>query len=67
MADLSRAADFLEQYADFIRRDVMSVDTERHPYLPELEEVAADIRSAATASAKPPIFVVNGEAGGQAS
>jgi hypothetical protein len=43
---LDRAADFLEQYADFIRRDVMSVDIERHPYLPELEQVAADVRAA---------------------
>lgn len=43
---LDRAADFLEQYADFIRRDVMSVDIERHPYLPELEEVASEIRAA---------------------
>jgi hypothetical protein len=42
---LTRAADFLEWYADFIRRDVMSVDIERHPYLPELEGVAADVRS----------------------
>lgn len=41
---IDRAADFLEQYADFIRRDVMSVDIERHPYLPELEYVAGQMR-----------------------
>jgi hypothetical protein len=44
--DISRAADFLEQYADYIRREVMSVDIERHPYLPELEQVAAALRAA---------------------
>ena len=59
MADLARAADFLEQYADFIKREVMSVDIERHPYLPELEEVAADVRAAAEADARTPVFVTN--------
>jgi hypothetical protein len=43
---MSRAADFLEQYADFIRHEVKADDIEAHPYLPELEDVAAELRAA---------------------
>lgn len=42
------AADMLERYADFIRRDVKADDLERHPYLPELERIAAAMRAAIT-------------------
>lgn len=42
---ISRAADFLEQYAAYIHR-VKPEDIEQHPYLPELEQVAADLRAA---------------------
>lgn len=41
---LSRAADFLEQYAAFIHR-VKPGEIEEHPYLPELEQIAADVRA----------------------
>lgn len=54
---LSRAADFLEQYADFIRREVMSVDIEQHPYLPELEEIAAEVRAHLASAASAPVGV----------
>ena len=40
---LERAAEMCEWYAEFIRENVMSVDIERHPYLPELEGIAADL------------------------
>lgn len=43
--DLDRAAWLLECYADFIRSDVMSVDIERHPYLPDIEATAAELRA----------------------
>ena len=45
METLARAADFLEQYAAFIHR-VKPEEIEEHPYLPELEQVAADVRAA---------------------
>jgi hypothetical protein len=41
---IERAADFLEQYAAFIHR-VKPDEIEEHPYLPELEQVAADLRA----------------------
>jgi len=40
------AADLLEHYADFIRREVKADDLERHPYLPLIEQTAADLRAA---------------------
>jgi hypothetical protein len=40
------AADLLEQYAGFIRDDVKADDIERHPYLPLIEQTAADLRAA---------------------
>lgn len=39
------AADLLEQYAEYIRT-VHSSELERHPYLPEVECVIADLRAA---------------------
>ena len=45
------AADMLEQYADFIRRDVKADELERHPYLPALEQVIDDLRAALRAAA----------------
>lgn len=47
---LGRAADFLGQYAGYIR-EVKPEDIERHPYLPELEEVTKEIRAAAAVMA----------------
>ena len=44
---LERAAQMCEWYAEFIRDNVMSQDIERHPYLPELEGVAVDLRALA--------------------
>ena len=44
---LERAAEMCEWYAEFIRDNVMSQDIERHPYLPELEGVAVDLRALA--------------------
>jgi hypothetical protein len=41
----NQAADLLEQYAGFIRSDVKADDLERHPYLPLIEQVVADLRS----------------------
>lgn len=40
------AADLLEHYASFVREQVSAADLERHPYLPHLEQVAADLRAA---------------------
>jgi hypothetical protein len=40
---IDRAADFLEQYAAFIHREKPD-DLEQHPYLPELEMVAGQLR-----------------------
>lgn len=45
------AADMLEQYADFIRREVKADELERHPYLPALEQVIGDLRAALRAAA----------------
>ena len=42
---IERAAQMCEWYAEFIRENVMSADIERHPYLPELEGVAEDLRA----------------------
>jgi hypothetical protein len=53
---MARAADFLEQYAAFIRREVMAVDIEQHPYLPELDEVAAELRAAGSPSKHAPNY-----------
>lgn len=39
------AADLLEQYADFIRRDVKADDLERPPYLPLIDQTVADLRA----------------------
>ena len=41
----ARAADFLETYADFINVE-KPANLELHPYLPELEDVAASMRAA---------------------
>lgn len=41
---VDRGADLLEHYAGYIRR-VKPEDIEAHPYLPELEQVAADLRA----------------------
>lgn len=46
---IERAAELLESYADFIRRDVISADIERHPYLPDIEECAVELRQALAA------------------
>ncbi len=40
------AADILDHYARFIRDEVKADDLERHPYLPHIEQVAADLRAA---------------------
>lgn len=47
---LDRAADLLEGYAEFVRSDVMSADIERHPYLPEIDAVAEDLRAMSRAA-----------------
>lgn len=47
LAPAPDAADLLEHYADFIRT-VKADDLERHPYLPEIERVAAELRAAIT-------------------
>jgi hypothetical protein len=47
---LDRAADLLEGYAEFIRSDVMSADIERHPYLPEIDGTAEDLRALSRAA-----------------
>lgn len=39
-AAVMHAVDLLEQYAQFIAREVTYVDLERHPYRPEIEDVA---------------------------
>lgn len=39
------AADILEQYAEYVRT-VKADELERHPYLPLIEETAADLRAA---------------------
>lgn len=41
---LDRAGDLLEHYADYIKT-VKPDDIECHPYLPELEQVSADLRA----------------------
>lgn len=52
---LERAADFLEWYVGFIKESVMSVDIERHPYLPELEDCAKQVRALSIdVAAQPP-------------
>jgi hypothetical protein len=43
---LTRAAQLLEWYADYIAREVGAVDIERHPYRPEVEETAEHLRDA---------------------
>lgn len=40
------AAYLLEQYAAFIRAEVKADELERHPYLPLIEQVAAELRAA---------------------
>lgn len=40
----NRAAHLLECYAEWIRKNVMAANLEEHPYLPELEGVAEDLR-----------------------
>ena len=45
--DIARAAQFLEWYADWIKRNVMAANIEEHPYLPELEGVAEALRAPA--------------------
>jgi hypothetical protein len=40
------AADLLEHYADFIRTSVKADDLELHPYLPNIERTASDLRAA---------------------
>lgn len=45
VAGARQSADLLDQYADFIRRDVKAGDLERHPYLPSIEEVVSDLRA----------------------
>jgi len=47
---IERAADLLEGYADWIKRTVMSAQIEEHPYLPEIEGTAEDLRALAAAS-----------------
>lgn len=47
---LVRGAEFLEWYACFIK-EAKPDDLERHPYLPELEEVAEELRALAAPSA----------------
>jgi hypothetical protein len=39
------AADILEHYADYIR-SLPAAEFDRHPYLPHIEDVAADLRAA---------------------
>jgi predicted metal-dependent phosphoesterase TrpH len=46
LAALERTTEMCEQYADWIKRNVMSADIEEHPYLPELEGAAEDARAA---------------------
>lgn len=41
---VDRGADLLEHYAEYIGR-VKPEDIEAHPYLPELEQVAKDLRA----------------------
>jgi hypothetical protein len=43
---LTRAAQLLEWYADYIAREVGAVDIELHPYRPEVEETAEQLRDA---------------------
>lgn len=43
---LREAADILDQYASFIRTDVKADDLERHPYVPQIEQCADDLRAA---------------------
>lgn len=45
LAALERTTEMCEQYADWIKRNVMSADFEQHPYLPELEGAAEDARA----------------------
>lgn len=40
------AADILDNYAGFIRHSVKANDLDMHPYLPHLEDVAAQLRAA---------------------
>lgn len=44
------AADMLDSYARFIREHVKADDLELHPYLPEIERVAGELRAALTRS-----------------
>lgn len=48
---IERAADLLEDYAEFIKSDVMAADIERHPYLPAVEGVAEELRELAAQAA----------------
>lgn len=43
-----RAAHLLECYAEWIHKNVMATDLEAHPYLPEIEGVAEDLRALRT-------------------
>lgn len=45
LAPAPEAAHILEQYAEYIR-SVKADELERHPYLPEIERVAAELRAA---------------------
>jgi hypothetical protein len=46
--DFERAAWMLDCYVEHIRKNVLSADIEMHPYLPEMEGMAEDLRAAAT-------------------
>ncbi|HVR53745.1 MAG TPA: hypothetical protein VMS38_28730 [Pseudorhodoferax sp.] len=51
---VERAADLLEGYVEFIQSDVMVADIERHPYMPEVEQTARDLRELAGTGRKEP-------------
>ncbi|WP_294138296.1 hypothetical protein [Sphingomonas sp.] len=42
---LEQAADYLDQYAQFIRDDVKADDLERHPYVPAIDQTATELRA----------------------
>lgn len=66
---IDRAADLLEHYVDFIK-EVKPDDIERHPYLPEIEMVAQDLRAMATQQSYPatgPIVMLDDQQVGDAS
>lgn len=66
---IDRAAELLEHYVDFIK-EVKPDDIERHPYLPEIEMVAQDLRAMATQQAHPapgPIVMLDDQQTGDAS